>query len=772
MTQFAETERTLVAANPGESAVTDDDQLSTNFRTLPGVLDGINELFDEIFVADPDAQPYEADPQPLAAYRDDPADLASLEYLAVPTDADYRARRFDGTFATAQPEHKADLEGMALAARLTQLFDEPAQVYDPDSDIDDPETRPVEPEDVAILLRSRTNLKQYERALEDAEIPFTVASGLGFFDSPEITALVNLLRTLADPDDERALYGVLRSPLFGLTDDTLTMLKRDETRLWTALGDADAPELQDAYRLLGAWRAHGGLGDESSSSLDGSWAAFLTRVIDDTGYLASVSADERGSQAVANVEKFRELLRGYSDDGVTSLPTLVRRLERQRELGDREGEAAIQGGGEGVQILTVHDAKGMEFPVVVVPGVGKQFNMKAAVGSGRAEFEDIGDDEYAIGLSAPNPDTPFKDESTVAREALKTQRTAEERAEEKRVLYVACTRARDRLLLTGVHELDGDSLSESKGADPEEASSWRDWVQPHVLTEEVLTTLETEPSTIGQIGDADLTVSLPTPAADWDDQTPPASPRVELSPSPPRPSRRFRLTPTNLASLFAGYGSLVVDERPNTVYYDGDDDDPDQPETDASGTSDEQLAPTVFGEAVHRLCELRPPAGRWDDVIEQTLVAEDVTEDLSTAELARIRTHAERSIAYVDALHEDSTVEYSYDELSVTAEFETGEISGLIDHLVVTPDGFHIVDYKTNDITSAEIEAKARYYRTQLEAYAVALHQNDPETSVTATLYFTTPGEPHRFEWSPRELDSLESVLAESIASEIDSAEF
>ncbi|QLD89114.1 UvrD-helicase domain-containing protein [Natronomonas salina] len=775
VTQFDATEAELERANPPGAVAGEDDQLSTNFRTLPDVLAFVNEVFDEVFEADGPA--YEAAPQRLEAHRDDPADLAGMEYLAVPTDEDYRARRFadDHEFATARVEHDAELEGMALAARLTQLFDEPAQIYDEDGDVDDSEPRDVEPDDVAILLRSRTHLKRYERALEAEHIPFTVASGVGFYETTEVTALVNLLKALADPADERALYGALRSPLFGLSDDTLALLKRDGEALWDALGEADQEELADAYGLLSAWRSRAGLGPDPEQHLDGSWAAFLSQIIADTGYLASVSADERGRQAVANVDKFREQLRAYTEDGVTSLATLVDRIERQRDLGGGEGEATIQGGGDGVQILTVHDAKGMEFPVVVVPGLDKGFNMRAAVGDGRVEFEEVDDEAYAVGLKAPDPDDPFDMTGTIAREALKERRRAEERAEEKRVLYVACTRARDRLLLSGTHDLDGDgdevlTMTDVKDGDPEEAGSWRDWVQPHVLTDTVLEALEERDRITKTVGDASVTISLPTPAADWTGNAAAPDLQLELSETPSQPPRQFYLTPTDLASLFDGWGSLVVDEWTNTVRYQSEE------ETDASGTGEEagppdDLESTVFGEMVHRLCELRPPSDQWDAVIERTHEAEDSEVELTDAMRQRVRDHASRAMEFVDGLHERHEVAYTYDELSVTASFDHGEVSGLIDHLVVTPDAYHVVDYKTNDITEAEVEEKAEYYRTQLEAYAIALHQQDSNRDVLATLYFTSPEVPHEFEWDADELNELRSKTVDRIASELDTLE-
>jgi ATP-dependent helicase/nuclease subunit A len=761
---FAGTERELEVANEsdGEAAA---DQLSTNFRTLEPVLEFCNDTFDAVFPPDEEGTPdYEANPQRLDAYRDDPEDLASVEYLLVPTDPGYREARFEGEFATARPEHDAELEGQALAARLTRLFAGDERVYDEESDIDDPDSKPVEPDDVAVLLRSRTHLKKYERALKDAGIPYTVASGLGFYETPEVTALVSLLRALADPDDERALYGTLRSPLFGFTDDTLARLKADGDPLWDALANTDHDELADAHALLESWREAASLG-ETPPALDGSWATFLTRVVDETGYLASVAADERPQQAVANVEKFREELRAFSDEGVTSLPTLVRRLDSRLDRSDREGEATVQGGGDGVQILTVHDAKGSEFPVVVVPGMSKEFNLKPAIAD-RVEFEDVGEGEsnYMAGLKAPDPADPFEDETTVTRAALKERRLAEERAEEKRVLYVACTRARDRLLLSGAHELDGESLVDLQEADPGEANSWRDWLQPLLLDEETLRALDTEDRTNARVDGTgvEFDVILPQPWADWREVGEPVEAEFDLSPTPPQPSLRYRLSPTNLASLFDGDGELVRDERTNTVRYEREDENADGSST--SVTDGPKLAPTVFGEAVHRICELRPPRDHWDDVLDQTLIEEEVEYDLTDADRERVHNHAERAIEYVNARHGEWAPEVSYDELSVTAEFERGEVSGQIDHLAVTEDAHHVVDYKTNDVDADEVEEKAEYYRTQMEAYAVALAQQDPERAVSATLYFTTPGLAETCEWSPAEV----TVLADEFEGEIE----
>ncbi|MWG33795.1 UvrD-helicase domain-containing protein [Halomarina oriensis] len=794
VTQFRETAATLDQVTQRAADAGDDDQLSTNFRTLPSVLESINQLFESMF--DEDGEPYEAVPQSLTPARDDPDGLGSVEYLAVPTDSDLRATRCGHyeAFATATPAHDAELEATALAARLSQVLAKPLEVYatnddaeaDGDSDAEatdeGPIPRDIEPSDIAILIRSRTHLKKYERALEAAGVPYSVASGTGFYEAPEITSLLNLFRALVDPSDERALYATLRSPLFGCTDDTLAQLKRQGDPLWGALAASEYDELEAAFDLLSEWRQLAGLADDSTGA-DDSWAAFLTRILEDTGYLVSVSADERPQQARANVEKFREQLRGWSDDGVRSLTTLVNRIERRIELGGRESEADTTG--DGVQILTIHDAKGMEFPFVAVPGIGREFKDDASLGGGKVEFERIGE-QYAVGMKAPSPNDPFDMVDTIARETIREQRRAEERAEEKRVLYVACTRARDHLLLSGLHDLadadEGPTMTNLEEPDPESASSWRDWVQPELLPDDVCTTLSTETHVQRSYGDGEYTVSLPTPPAEQTPSDPDVDPVVELSPSPPASEAQFRLSATDLASLLADYGVLEFDDETGTLHVTAPDEQADTPEyrhaedtpaadavaSDPQNQTDSRaeegdLDALHFGELVHRLCELRPPEAHWSSLIDQSLADAGIDESLTPATEERVRAHARRGMAYVDE-HTSDEVEYQYDELYVTAEFDYGEISGYIDHLIVTPDAYHIIDYKTGEVSPDELDTDAAYYANQMKAYAAALHQQGTGRAVEVSLVFTALGDAWHREWTPEEVEAIEAEIATAIS--------
>lgn len=785
--QFQETAEMLeeTIERQGSDPKVDDDQLSTNFRTLPRVLETINELFESIFMVD--GESFEAEPQRLTADREDPASIGSVEYLLVPENENYREARFDQyeEFATADPDDTAELEAMALASRLSQVISDPYEVYPEDNGDDDEPPMPekIRPEDIAILIRSRTNLKTYERALDEAGVPYSIASGVGFYDTPEITALMNLFRTLADPDDERALYATLRSPLFGFTDDTLAQLKHGGKTLWNALAAAEDEQLADVHEHMESWRQMAGVSDDGVNNFDGSWGTFLTQIIDDTGYKVNISAGDRPTQARANVDKFRQQLQGMSDDEVRSLPTLVRRLEQRIEEGGRESEAETIG--DGVQILTIHDAKGMEFPFVVVPDIGKEFQDKAAIGDGSLEFEKV-DGEQAVGMKAPSPDDPLEMENTMARITLRQQRREKERAEEKRILYVACTRARDHLLLSGLHEftddddIDDPTLKDLAGADPESASSYRDWVQPEFLNDGICEQLEETTAVQQEYGRGRYTVRIPTPPEDVSQDLEKPSPAVELSPEPSQPDILFNLSATDLASFLGGYGELHVDEKSRLAYIKEPGKTPDTrhgPE-EATTTSEpgedqvessEQLAQEVdarvFGEMVHRLCELRPPKSEWAAVMEQTMVGEGVNPDALTTDLQeKVGQQADRGISFVEKQCEGKTVRYQYDELYVTAEFAAGQISGYIDHLLVTPDYYHIIDYKTGDVSKEQMEADAEYYANQMKAYAMALHQQDTGRKVKVSLYFSAIDQAWETEWNVEDIDAMEAEISSRIS--------
>jgi len=126
--------------------------------------------------------------------------------------------------------------------------------------------------------------------------------------------------------------------------------------------------------------------------------------------------------------------------------------------------------------------------------------------------------------------------------------------------------------------------------------------------------------------------------------------------------------------------------------------------------------------------------------------------------------HAQDAIQFVDDTEADLSVEASYNEYSVVARLDDSRIVGDIDHLLVTPDAYHIIDYKTNDLSSTTTATLAAHYRPQMLAYALALFKHDSTRQVRASLRFTDVGVEERFEWQQRERTDIESDLHSMLA--------
>jgi len=194
------------------------------------------------------------------------------------------------------------------------------------------------------------------------------------------------------------------------------------------------------------------------------------------------------------------------------------------------------------------------------------------------------------------------------------------------------------------------------------------------------------------------------------------------------------------------------------------------PESDADQEESTQavsdVESSIFGEMVHQLCELRPPEGRWSDIMRQTLAAEGTAVDLTPDLQARVRTHAQRGIEYIQRQADAADVDQRYDELYVTAEFDRGEVVGYIDHLLVTPSTYHIIDYKTGDVSEDEVADDAAYYVEQMHAYAVALAQQDATRSVRISLVFTAIDADWTTELEPAEIESIKEEIRTTLLAE------
>lgn len=310
----------------------------------------------------------------------------------------------------------------ALAERLVQLQRE-GQIQSWD--------------DVALLFRATGAYAVYEEALEDAGIPFVTVAGKGFYDRPEIRDLVNMLRALADPLDDLSFAGLLRSPAIGLSDAALFLLRQSGKPFWQALqedsSDLSGNDLARAERAVGILKELIPLADRVPV------AELIKQVIDALDYRAILAtADQKTSQKASskaggrlwrNVDKLIE-------DAQTSQQVSVRAfldmLKVMNDAGAREGEASAEALGA-VRLMTIHRSKGLEFNLVVLADASR---------TARSPSE-------AVYLSNELGLTFKLDSQPLAYKLAKFQDADQSECEDLRILYVALTRAKQKLIISG-----------------------------------------------------------------------------------------------------------------------------------------------------------------------------------------------------------------------------------------------------------------------------------------------------------------------------------
>ena len=409
--------------------------LDENFRSLPNVLEFVNDFFADtgrLAAVEPEYGR-------LAAHRNT-GDHARIEFL-IPSP-------IEGVTALGDYRHaEADI----LASRLKEMVDQAITVGErgEDGEIQ----RPVQYGDMAILLRAMGEVHIYEQSLRRHGVPFTIVAGAGFYERQEIRDVRNLLSIIADPSDEIALLAFLRSPLAGLSDEALaqaTGLLTQETRSLSGFVASDAA-LSDADQQIRLERARRLLTDTRTRR---EWSApnLLRFILAETGYEAMLLRQEfLGEQRAINVRKLVALAESFAR---TRSPGLIQFLAYLDDIGKteiREGDALeLSHDRDAVTIMTIHQSKGLEFPVVAIADAGRSSASKSEGTVGR---------HRSLGIALRTTDDDGKELEPAAWACINRMRKWQDRAESARMLYVAMTRARDYLMIGGPAGgvRDGDS---------------------------------------------------------------------------------------------------------------------------------------------------------------------------------------------------------------------------------------------------------------------------------------------------------------------------
>lgn len=709
------------------------ESLDISFRTHRAGIEFVNHLFSDLMSED-----YRA----IRAHRTQPPPEPAVEVLLAGPGKDDGDFRYAEETVNAQAAVTADRIERMVNGREKRVWNDDARTW-----------RPVEFGDVAILFSRMTNSLAFERELARRSLPYYVVAGTGFFQQQEVYDVLNVLRAIANPLDDVAVFGVLRSSLVAVDDNTLTRLAEtcDRPYLPALLaGGADRAELDEADRAAVSsaveWmdRLHR---KASAMGID----ELLEDVLERTGYEGVLLTRPQGRRLVGNVRRVVDLARAAQADGL-SLGEFVTQMNEQVLNQQRAEQACVAGESENViRLMTIHQAKGLEFPVVVLPDLnaGRQkpndrilhrcdWGITTAITTGPGEEDEPDPLSHRLSLQAEQADAV---------------------AEDLRRLYVAVTRHEDYLVFVGADWRTkdgrikaGDSdlaiLDEALGITDaldagRETISYgngefclRVGVQPRPTPPGRRGTLSPGRKLLAQADDeagfADDLIGLVTGSGKSPPLLGPLTPSIGRAELAVTALSEFARCP----QLYRYRYELRMPELPSAASA-GAADIPSRPETG--------LSPMTLGTVYHRCMELLDfdspqPAGG--------LVAA-VAGELDLTDQADLEALREELAAMLDTLRGSPLLaalrgaSRTLRELDFLMDVDSLRLRGQIDLLLRGADGaWQIVDYKSDRLNPDETWAdRAGKYVLQLQAYALAAEGHLGEPPAAACLYSLRTGE-------------------------------
>ena len=684
--------------------------LTLNYRSRPEVLAAVNELFGSDFGG-------EFQELAAAAEFPDPVFGHPVELLVT----DKESYKDSGV-------HWRRGEARAVARRVRELVDAGVAT----------------PGEIVLLFAAGTDAEWYEDELRRAGLPTYRATGKGYFGQQQVVDLLAYLRLLQNRYDDVALLSVLASPFVGVSNDALALIRRVASRrpLFTGIEHSMAPGLAERdERLLRAFRQRYDRLVETMPRL--SLERLCEQIVSEHDYDLAVLALWDGRRRYANMRKLARLARSYEELRGPDVEGFVRFVAEQEAVGARELEAvAEEEGADAVRLLTIHAAKGLEFKVVIVADAGRD-----RVPPSPDEILALPDGRFGFRVADP---VTAKRRGAFDYEAVKEARQEAERAERLRLYYVAMTRAKERLIVSGSVDLGSDRevptpiawVLDRLEADQELAEAGdvplelvrgdaRLLVRVDRYRPEEAAVPHEEPEEKGQ-GQLELFSALEEFAA------PPAAP--ELPPlvalSEPPLLRVRRLSFTALSTFeqcaykyFARYG-LGLSER-RVELEDG---------ADRSGTE--------VGSVVHALLEeidlAAPAVPELEDEQIRGLVAAYCESDLA------------RRVAALDGVEKERHFTFEHDGVLV---------HGYLDAFYLREGRALVVDYKTNALGEASPEEIVEEdYGLQRLVYALASFRAGAEEVEVVYHFLERPEAPVEAVFTRADLPELEAELSAAIA--------
>jgi len=427
--------------------------LAQNFRSRQEILDATNFLFKQIMGVQVGEIAYDeaAELKKGADYPQDEPYPVELTIVYQEDDEENQSKKNENEtedhytaadLFTEEELQQSEMESRYVAKKIRELIDSGKQVYDAKKKMH----RPLQYRDIVVLLRSFNWAPQFMEALKEYGIPAYAELAEGYFQASEVSIMLALLKVIDNPYQDIPFVSVLRSPIVGLQEEELSRIriidqkdsfyeaakKFERIKGKNEFEESIIHKLSLFFSQLKKWR---------TQARQGSLSDLIWQLYRDTYFYDYVGGLPGGKQRQANLRALYDRARQYEATSFRGLFRFLRFIERMQERGDDLGVAKSLGEKEDVvRIMTIHSSKGLEFPVVFIASLAKKFNMNDL----RKTY--LFDKEYGFATEYINPEKQIVYPS-LFQMALQRKKRLELVAEEMRVLYVAMTRAKEKLYL-------------------------------------------------------------------------------------------------------------------------------------------------------------------------------------------------------------------------------------------------------------------------------------------------------------------------------------
>lgn len=732
----------LAAADEHESAKL---LLSRNFRSRKEVLEATNFVFRNVLSREMGELDYGEDEmlRPGASYAESSVCGAEFHLLDLPTQTgEHRVRASE-----AEAAFVADYIRNMLSSKF------------PVQDDKTRELRPVREEDIVILMRSpSTRLLDYRRALESRGIRCAADAGEDFFASMEIAVLFSFLQVIDNPRQDVPLIAVLRSPLFGFVPDELAALRSQQRTgdFYDALLLSEDGHSKAFLAVLRSLR-------DSAAHL--SVRELLSEIYRKCNVLGIFGAMHRGAERKDNLLAFLELSEDFARAGRQGLFDFVRTLREQLASGEA---AAMQTthASSGVRIMSIHKSKGLEFPVVILSDLARRFS--------NMDFQSSVLVHPQLGLGPVCVDARRHIQyPTIARQALERTLRREAKAEELRVLYVAMTRAKEKLVMVHTQANAGGRVADLMALSdcpvlPEAVDSGKcmgDWIMLPLLQRSEAGALR---AFAGQNSEGRFFAEETPWTVCVHDGLQFAAPAQQSDAAAEERAPQREELPADFAALSYRYPYAEQTAFPAKLTA-----------TQLKGRAiDEEISEnTTLPPRLRNLCKPKFLAGKTaltgaERGTALHLVMQDLdffcepNEQSVRAQIEAMRaqrklTEEQAKAADVHAIvrflrsdlaariqkSEQVEREYRFSLLRPVRDFSSLDaddsvlLQGVVDCFFEEDGELVVVDFKTDHVSCAQLDERAEHYRPQLEAYSMALTRVMGKKVKEKVLYFFSAGE-------------------------------